>query len=185
MQHIMKKVLNITFSFLFYFNSFGQDLMETALKNKPIIIESKAFEIKPDIMLLSKFDLVGQKIEEELLDDFKLQSEKEQKTFWKKSDFKNRIVIAENEKVNLDSIAFILKDLSIEERKTEIRGYGKYNNRELFLRSFPLGVSKPIYSSNGNFAIIGFSKGNIGLEIEIYQLLNEKWEFVCSSRRPY
>jgi hypothetical protein len=39
-----------------------------------------------------------------------------------------------------------------------------------------LSVSKPIYSSNGKYAIIGFSRGNNGGQITLYEKINENWK---------
>ena len=150
--------------------------METALKDKPVIIESKAFEIKQKLKSVRVYDDDEYKIEKTLLEDLKLQSENEQKSIWKKSDFKDRLVINPNEKINLDSIKAIVNSLNKSQRKLLISEVKKYNANEMFYRNFPLEVSKPIYSSDGKFAVIGFSRGNNGGEIVLYKLVGEKWE---------
>ena len=152
--------------------------MEIALKDKPVIIESETFEIKErlrsiDIRLVNEEFHV---IDRSLLEDLKLQSEKEQKSIWKKSDFKERLVVNPNEKINLDTVKAVTNSLDKTERKLLIKEIKKYNAGEMFYRNFPLEVSKPIYSSDGKFAVIGFSRGNNGGEIVLYKLVGEKWQ---------
>lgn len=181
MQHIMKKLLQTIFLLFITQISFGQNLMEIALKDKPLIIESEAFEIKQKLKLMDFRDVNEQcnKIDKTLLEDLKLQSEKEQKSVWEKSDFKNRLVINPNEKINLDSVKTIVNALDKSQRKLLIKEIKKYNANEMFYRNFPLEVSKPIYSSDEKFAVIGFSRGNNGGEIVLYKLVGEKWEVEC------
>jgi hypothetical protein len=152
--------------------------MEIALKDKPLIIESEAFEIKQKMKLIDFREVNEQrgKIDKTLLEDLKLQSEKEQKSVWKKSDFKDRLVINPNEKINLDSVKTVVNALDKSQRKLLTNQIKKYNTNEFFYRNFPLEVSKPIYSSDGKFAVIGFSSGNNGGEIILYKLVGEKWE---------
>lgn len=152
--------------------------MEIALKDKPLIIESEAFEIKQKMKLIDFREVNEQrgKIDKTLLEDLKLQSEKEQKSVWKKSDFKARLLINPNEKINLDSVKTVVNALDKSKRKLLTNQIKKYNTNEFFYRNFPLEVSKPIYSSDGKFAVIGFSRGNNGGEIILYKLVGEKWE---------
>ncbi|MNR50382.1 hypothetical protein D3C85_1698890 [compost metagenome] len=85
-------------------------------------------------------------------------------------------MINSTEKINLDSVKIIVNALDKSQRKLLIKQIKKYNANEIFYRNFPLEVSKPIYSSDGKFAVIGFSRGNNGGEIVLYKLVGEKWE---------
>lgn len=176
MQHIMKILLNTIFLLFITQISFGQNLMEIALKGKAVIIELKTFEIKQKLKSINFYDDDEYKIEKTLLEDLKLQSENEQKSNWKKSDFKDRIVLNPNEKINLDSVKTMANSMDKSQRKLFINEVKKYNANEMFYRNFPLQVSKPIYSSDGKFAVIGFSRGNNGGEIVLYKLVGEKWQ---------
>ena len=102
--------------------------MEVALTDKPMIVESTAFEIRERLKSIdSRF--VNEEfhvIDKALLEDLKLQSEKEQKSTWKKSDFKNRLVINSNEKINPDSIKVIAKSLDKNQRRLLINEIKKY-----------------------------------------------------------
>lgn len=151
--------------------------MDIALKDKTLLIEKEAFEIRKILNSLDIRFINGafHIIDKRDIDDLKFQSEKEQKSSWKKSNFKNGIVINSKEKINLDSIKVITNSLDKKQKKIFIKEIKKYNANDAFYRSFPLKVSKPIYSSDEKLAIIGFSRGNSGGEIVLYKLVDEKW----------
>ena len=159
--------------------------MEIALKDKPVIVISEAFEIKEKLRSLDIRFLNEEfkKIDNLLLEDLKLQSEKEQKSTWKKSDFKDKIVINSSQKISLDSVNIIANSWDKDKKKLLLKEIRKYNANEMFYRNFPVEVSKPIYSSDGKFAIIGFSRGNNGGEIVLYKLVDEKWKMESSLER--
>ena len=48
--------------------------------------------------------------------------------------------------------------------------------KSIFYRNFPLQVSKPIYSSDGKYAVIGFCRGNNGGEIVLYKIVGDSWK---------
>lgn len=185
MQNIIKTLLKTIFLIFIPFVSHGQNLLNIALKNEPSIIKSEAFEIKK---ILKSMDIrfINEKskaINNLLLEDLKLQSEKEQKSIWKKADFKEKLVINAYEKINLDSVKVITNLLEKKQRKLLISEIKKYNANEMFYRNFPLEVSKPIYSTDGKFAVIGFNRGNNGGEIVLYKLVDEKWKIESSLER--
>lgn len=159
--------------------------MEIALKDKLLIIKSEAFEIKQKLKLLDFREVNEQcnKIDKTLLEDLKLQSEKEQKSIWEKSDLKNRLIINPNEKINLDSVKTVINALDKSQKKHLLKEIKKYNANEMVYRDFPLEVSKPIYSSDRKFAVIAFSRGNNGGEMVLYKLVGEKWEVECGLTR--
>lgn len=159
--------------------------MEIALKDKPLIIKSEAFEIKQKLKLLDFREVNEQcnKIDKTLLEDLKLQSEKEQKSIWEKSDLKNRLIINQNEKINLDSVKTVINALDKSQKKHLLKEIKKYNANEMVYRDFPLEVSKPVYSSDRKFAVIAFSRGNNGGEMVLYKLVGEKWEVECGLTR--
>ncbi|RZJ66277.1 MAG: hypothetical protein EOO50_10115 [Flavobacterium sp.] len=173
----MKTMVKTIFLFLVSQISHAQGVMDIALKNKPLLIEESAFEIK-EIMSSLNVTFVNEEfhiIDKPLLDDLKLQSEKEQKSSWKKSDFKNRILIRQNEKISLDSIKEVANSLNKEQKKLLTEQIKSYNANEVLYRGFPIKISKPVYSSDRRFAVVGFSKGNNGGEIVLYKLVGEKW----------
>jgi hypothetical protein len=153
--------------------------MDIALKDKPLIIESKVLEIEARLKSLD-FRFVNEeyhKIDKELLEDLKNQSGSEQKLIWRKNEFKERLVINSGEKINLDSVKIIINSLNEKERRVLINEFKKYNAKEIFSRNFPLSISNPIYSSDGNFVVMGFSRGNNGGEMILYKRIEDKWKF--------
>ncbi len=171
----MKKLLYIIFLSV-YCNCIGQDLMQPILKDDQIIINSKAFEIKSTFNRIDPLDL-EEPLDKEIYEDLKLQLKKEGESTWKQSDFENRILVFINQSIDIAAVKIILKNLNKEESKKIIREYRRYNSDPEFYRNFPLSISKPVYSTDGQYVVIGYSRGNNGGEIVLYRRVDNSWKY--------
>ncbi|WP_447637750.1 hypothetical protein [Flavobacterium microcysteis] len=172
-----KKLLYIFTVLLTVATCFGQDLPQSVLKEDEIIINSDAFEIKSK---LKRIDVRSLEVplDKAILDDLKTQAEKEKPTIWRPSEFDNRIVVSKKRSIDIETAKSILQFQDKEKRKSLIRDFKKYNSGEMFYRSFPLSISKPIYSTDGKYAVIGFSRGNNGGRILLYERIENSWRLV-------
>lgn len=96
---------------------------------------------------------------------------------WSKEEFKNIYLVKKTEYLNFKDIkeALNLTEKSeIKKMRKQIRQYNNYNNK---WRSFPLAVSRPVYSDNKKYALIAFKYGNNGGQIIVYQKIKENWIF--------
>ncbi len=97
---------------------------------------------------------------------------------WTKEEFKNAYLIKKGEVL---SVKKVLSELGIKDKKekktikTQIRQYNKRPNE---WRSWPMSISKPIFSNDNQFCIIGFKFGNNGGHTELYKKSDSKWNRV-------
>jgi hypothetical protein len=107
----------------------------------------------------------------------------QKESFWQQAEFKDRIVVNENERLSDNQISAFSKQLN-ETQKLNIKiAAKKYNSEEKDWTLLPLRLSKPIYSKERDFAIIEFIFGNNGGETSLYHLENNRWEFMGNLTR--
>ena len=98
------------------------------------------------------------------------------KSYIANNDFKNAYLIKEGE---ILSVKKVLSELEIKDKK-EVKNLKKqirqYKNRPNEWRGWPISISKPIFSNDKQFCVIGFVFGNNGGHTELYKKSNSKWE---------
>ncbi|MEN0082579.1 hypothetical protein [Flavobacterium lindanitolerans] len=172
-----KKILYIFTALLTSATCFGQDLPQSVLQENEIVIDCDAFEIKSKLKEIDVQSLEFP-IDQAILDDLKIQAEKEKPTIWRPSEFPNRIIVSKKRPIDIETAKSILQFHDKEKRRSLIRDFKKYNSGEMFYRSFPLSISKPIYSADGNYAVIGYSRGNNGGRILLYMRIENSWKVI-------
>ncbi|PWH81482.1 hypothetical protein DIS18_14465 [Algibacter marinivivus] len=94
---------------------------------------------------------------------------------WSEEELDNIYLAKNTEYLNIKTIKNTLnltQKSEIKILKKQIRQYNSYKNK---WRSFPLSLSRPVYSENKEYALIAFNYGNNGGEIVIYQKIKENW----------
>lgn len=173
---IMKKLFYLLILFSVSLKSFSQDLMEVALQNKSIIILDEA-------LVISDLDLENSYNDKALIEDFKIQVKNQKESKWNKSDFKNKIVVTKNEKIDEDKVLALSTNLDDVQKKDLKMAIRVYNTEDNNWRVFPVEVSKPLYSKQKDYAIIIFINGNNGGEIILYHLENNEWKSIAQLSR--
>jgi len=172
------KLLCLISTILFTIDCFSQDLMQIAMKDKPVIVIDDAFLISEDMIHYINTSALEFKLDQAIISDFKLELRKQHISVWNQSDFIDRIVVKENEKIDKNRLNNFFKNLNSTQKLNLEIAVKNYNMDVQEWRKFPLKISKPIYSSSKDFAMIGFIFGNDGGQISVYNFQNEKWNFV-------
>ena len=96
---------------------------------------------------------------------------------WKKEELSKAYLISELQNLSFRTVQSELnltKKEQIKELRKQIR---QFKNNPDKWRSFPISVSRPIYSNNKEYALIAYELGNNGGKIVIYKLDGENWIF--------
>ncbi|MBB3697224.1 hypothetical protein KMW28_20755 [Flammeovirga yaeyamensis] len=160
--------------------SFCQDVLDEALKDKSNIIleEPFTFNLKDkniDSYLYYMNHASDVFNDTTLLKSLIQKTKKPDKTYWKQENFFDKVIVAKGQNIHTKAVLKELSLLSDEELKLLKKEIRKYNNRNNEWRSYPLKVSKPIYSDDNKYAIIGIIKGNNGSEISLFELKGKQW----------
>lgn len=167
---------------------FSQSLMEVAILDKSKIIYKKPFKFK---LKNSKWDL-----------KYKLESLREQKRESKNSEIlTDSLILIElyqnaksqnlenwsNEEIDnvflIDKIEYLsvkkIKEVLNIVEKSDIKKLRKqvreYNYDKRKWRSFPLSMSRPVYTNDKKYALIAFNYGNNGGKIIVYHEDKKVW----------
>lgn len=163
-------------------STIGQELLDVALRDKsPIVInepyiiklEEDPFYIKRYLDYLNHSSVVVK--DTSLIRSLVKLSKVQDTTKWRAEEFLKRIVINNDDFINTKKTTRQLASLNkykLKEFKKEIR---KYNNRSNDWRSFPIRVSRPIYSDDCKFVIVGVIRGNEGSEISLFKSSRSSW----------
>jgi len=167
---------------LLHVSAIGQELMDVALKGQSSIILSEPYIIilKEDPFSINKYlyylNHSGTVVTDTSLIKSLVELSKFQDTTeWQLKEFNKRIVINPGDYIHQKKVInqlSPLNDFELKEIKTEIR---KYNNRSNDWRRFPIRVSRPIFSDDNNFALIGIIRGNEGSEISLFKYSDSSW----------
>ena len=168
----------------------GQTLFESALSEKSNIVVKKPTKIYLDhyIYITKEFldwlDLKKVEFNKKdtteirvLID--KAKSNQPNYNEWTKKELSNKILIEQNEFINIKNGLKIIPWETKEDKKRIKKEIRKYNNRGTEWRSFPISMSRPVYSDNGEYALRGFIRGNNGGNVSLYQKYNgQNWKYV-------
>ncbi len=179
----MKNVLTILI-ILNFLSCFSQEVTDVALSDKTKLISENVYQFH---LKNSKWDIGNylytldeQKLKIDSLTFVQLINKtlETKAGKWKKEDFKNAYLIRKGEVL---SVKKVLSELGIKDKK-EIKTIKKqirqYNNRPNEWRGWPMSISKPIFSDDKQFCIIGFEFGNNGGYTELYNKSESKWKRV-------
>lgn len=163
-------------------SALGQDLLDVALTDKSTIIISKpvkinlrehSFYIHGYMEYLNHRDTVL--ADTSIIRDFIRLSRSQDTTDWKTKDFNKRLVISENQIINVKKALNELETLTDVEAKAFKKEFRQYNNRTSGWRSYPIRLSKPLFLEDKKLALISVVRGNEGSEISLFELNNGKW----------
>lgn len=168
--------------------SFSQDLIKIALQDKSKIIYQEPFKFR---MKTGKWDLTYRMdyllehkkntnnpniltdslIVKELCEKAKTQNLKK----WSAEEFSDVFLISNTEYLNFREIRDSLKLSEKKEIKKLRKQINQFNNDKNKWRSFPLSLSRPIFTDDKAYALIAFNYGNNGGQIIIYKKVKNKW----------
>ncbi|WP_291083322.1 hypothetical protein [Flavobacterium sp. BFFFF1] len=167
--------------FLYSLNSFSQDLIDVALRNKSVLILNEAYIIPNSQINYLELD----SIDKSIIEEFKLQANEQKASNWNESDFKDRILIKNKERINVDKVLTLSPNLTDRQKKDLRKAIKIYNSTDDEWRTFPLQISKPLYSKQRDYAVIGFIDGNSGGTINLFHLENGEWKSIGGTRWAY
>ena len=169
----------------------GQTLFESALNGKSNIVIKKPAKINLENYVfktrefLNWLDLtnvefdIKDTIEIKALID-KAKSNEPILENWTETDLPNKILIGNKDYIRFEDGLNIIPWETQEDRKRIKKEIRRYNNRSSELRSFPLSISRPIYSDNGEFALIGLISGNNGGKVSLYKKIDlQNWKYIA------
>ncbi|MDW7694366.1 hypothetical protein R9C00_06420 [Flammeovirgaceae bacterium SG7u.111] len=171
-------------------NAFSQNLLEIALEDKSSIVESTPFYRELNIDTFNTFYVprhmksLNFKDTTLLINLIKKSNLKLDTSKWNQTEFTKKIVVKEEgEFIKVKKALSLFPNLNEEEQKALKKEIRKYNNRTSSWRSFPIAVSRPVFSENGNFSLITIRNGNNGGEIILYEKRNGNWFLVGYVKR--
>ena len=97
---------------------------------------------------------------------------------WKKGELKNTYLIRKGKRIQIKEV---LSELTIDdkkEKKSIKRQIRKYNSNPTKWRGLPILISKPVFSDDNQYCIIGYRFGNNGGYTELYKKNNSQWEII-------
>ena len=177
----MKNILTILLIFNFS-NCFSQDIMDIALSDKTKLINEDVYQIrlKNDKWNISNY--LNALNEQGIINDSIVlvnlinKSLKTKPEKWKKENLKKAYLVKKSQKILQKKVLAEIEILDKREIKTIKRQIRQYNNRPNEWRGWPMSISKPIFSDNNQFCIIGFQFGNNGGYTELYKKVDSKWK---------
>ena len=186
----MKIIPQIFVLLCFFQNLNGQTLFECALNGKSNIVIEKPTKINLGNYnfkareFLNWLDLNKAEFNKKDTIDVKMLIEKAKLSEpifenWTEKELPNKILIGNNDFISVKKGLEIIPWETKEDKKSVKKEIRKYNNRGTEWRSFPLSMSRPIYSDDGKFALIGFIRGNNGGNASLYQKYDgQNWKYV-------
>lgn len=186
----MKNILSIIL--IIQFTSFcnSQKLLESILPEDAVLITREPFNYK---ITNSKYDIdsrlnslreqrLHSKNDDILIDSIIvkklcLKAENLDSTLWKPNELLNSYLTTHSKLLNFKEITTYLKiddKGKLKELRKKINQY-KYEPHKW--RSYPISLSRPVYTDDRNYALVIFKYDNNGGEINIYRLINNKWIF--------
>uniref|UniRef100_UPI00404BA3CC hypothetical protein n=1 Tax=Flavobacterium sp. TaxID=239 RepID=UPI00404BA3CC len=169
-----KTILFFCFSLIVNTTATGQNLLKLVVKDNCFLIYEEAYALEEANSFL--YDINDNKMNKYLFENFSSQIEETKKSEWYKSDFVDKLIISENKKIKKRDFSLFSKKLTVNEKKILKYQIKHLNSKKEGLRSFPLKVSKPLFSKDNKFAILGILYGNESGEYYLFEKVNDKWE---------
>ncbi len=165
----------------------SQDLLGVALSDKTRIISKTPLKINIYVegiqmeLAVNKnyFDAWKTKgVDSTLISELITESNFQNPSLWENQELKNAIIVQKGEKINLkEALKFTSKN-SKEEIKALKYDIRTYNSHTPNWRKIPVGLSRPVYSKNQQFAMIAFRFGNEEGFISLYKKEKSNWVFI-------
>ncbi|CAL2059241.1 hypothetical protein [Tenacibaculum sp. 190524A05c] len=175
MKHIIVIILlSISFS------CFSQEVIHAAILNKTKLINENVghFNLENDKWSIDNYLYT---MNENIIDSLtfvklinKAILEKSEK--WRKGEIENTYLVEKDEILTIKKVLSELNHLNKKEIKTIRKQIRQFKNRPREWRTWPISITKPIFSDDHQFCIIGFVFGNTGRHTELYKKTNLKWE---------
>ena len=165
-------------------NCFAQNIIDFSLieKTKLICEDVYKFQLKNDNWSINNYlytlNEQGISIDTTTLENLVIKSLEFKADKWKKEDFKKAYLFKKGKKVE---IKVVLSELKIDDKKQKKnikRFISKYNNNPTKWRGVPISISRPVFSDNYQYCIIGFRFGNSGGYTELYEKINSNWKII-------
>lgn len=170
--------------------------MEKGLEDMPILVHQKPYKFKVEndkwnfrnrLISLNEQKSI-QNNPNILTDSLKIvelfqNAEVQDSMNWQKDELPKVYLISESKNLNFRNIRNelnLVEKKEIKELKKQIR---QFNNNRSKWRSFPISISRPIYSNDKKYALIAYNFGNNGGSIMIYKLDGKKWIFAGEPER--
>ncbi len=186
----MKIIFQIFISLCFFQNLNGQKLFDCALNGKSNILVEKPTKINlgnysfKTREFLNWLDLNKAEFNKKDTTEIKALINKAKSSApiyknWTEKELPNKIIIGNNAFISIKNGLEIIPWETKEDKKRIKKEIRKYNNRGTEWRSFPLSMSRPIYSDSGEYALIGFIRGNNGGNVSLYKKNDSKnWKYI-------
>lgn len=186
----MKIAIRIFVCLCFFQNLNGQTLFQSALNGKSNIVVKKPTKIYLDNYnfktreFLSWLDVTNAEFNKKDTTEIKVLVDKAKTTEpifedWTESELLNKILIGESDFISIKSGLEKIHWETKEDKKKIKKEIRKYNNKRTEWRSFPLSMSRPVYSNNGEYALISFIRGNNGGNVSLYKKYDVKnWKYI-------
>lgn len=182
----MKYLLNIVVLFSFL-NCFSQELMNVAVSNKTKLINEAVGKFNLDndkwdienYLYTMNHGIIDSLTFVELIN--KAVINKKEK--WKKADITNIYLVKKGEVLSVKKVLSELNGLEKQEIKTLKKQIRQYKNNPKKWRSWPVSVSKPVFSNDKQYCILGFVFGNSGGFTELYKKEDSQWKRIAIFNR--
>ncbi|MGM5470455.1 hypothetical protein ACS386_09265 [Flavobacteriaceae bacterium LMO-SS05] len=178
----MKNVLLILF-FINFYTCFSQEVFDVALtdKSKLIVDDIYQFHLKNSKWDIENYiytlDLKKMQIDSLTFVNLINKAIEQKKTEkWTNEDLKNIYLIKKGELIPTKQVLSELDIKDKKETKTIKKQISQFNNRPNEWRSWPISISKPVFSNDNQYCIIGFSFGNNGGHTELYKKSESEWK---------
>lgn len=148
--------------------------MNYKIKNGKYDIVNRLQNLKEQYVNYENEDVI---IDSVIVKQLCLKAEKLDTTNWKIDELRNAYLIDDSEILNFKHISTtnnIKEKIALKELKKQVN---QVNNQPSKWRSFPITISRPLYSDDGNYALIIFKYGNNGGAINMYRLNVGQWIF--------
>ena len=161
---------------------FSQEILDVALSDKTKLITESVYQFhikntKWDIEnYLYTLDEQNMKIDSLTFVQLINKALEQKPEQWKKEDFKNVYLIKSGEILSSKKVLSELDIQDKKETKTIKKQIRQFNNHPNEWRGWPISISKPIFSDDNQFCIIGFKFGNNGGHTELYKKSESKWK---------
>ncbi|TMM55971.1 hypothetical protein FEE95_15115 [Maribacter algarum] len=186
----MKRAFLLLLFFLFSAVIYSQSLLQAATKNRSNLVAKEPVKIYLDNYKFKAREFYGylgfletdfSKNDTTELKELitKAMDSEPDLTKWTEKEIPNKILVEPDKfvkpKIGLEKIKWTTK----EEKKAIIKEIRKYNRMKVMWPSFPLYLSRPVYSKSGNYALIGLVNGGSTGAVILYKKKDEKWTEVA------
>ncbi len=180
----MKTKLFLLVHLLLVSLAFSQEILTVALKKESVIIERIPFKynLENHKFSLKQYsdNLIEQKviIDNLIISEFIELSKNQDGKYWTDDELKDRILVDYNKEINFNKAFEKLNPKTkneIKMLKKEIKEYNSFKNE---WKTYPISISRPIYSKDNKYAILAIEQGNNGGNVSLFQKENELWSFV-------